>query len=60
MLPGLDGKPGLCFTESRPRGSPGNTERSRLFLLHQSEQSHRKHVQMLYPEFMGISRRDCQ
>lgn len=43
VLPGCDGKPGLCFTESRPRGSPGNTEKSGLFLPHQSKQSHRKH-----------------
>lgn len=60
MLPGCDEKLWLHFTESNPRGSPGNTEGSGLFLLHQSKLSHRKHVQVPCPEFMGVSGRDFQ
>lgn len=44
MLPDCDEKLGLHFTESSPRGSPGNTEGSGLFFLHQSKLSHRKDV----------------
>lgn len=38
---------GASFYRNKPRGSPGNTERSGLFLLCQSKVSHEKHVQTL-------------